>query len=341
MKPKVRKFWLVSVAAAVAVSAMAAAAPSLMASGGNAAQKKPVRIAFLQVLPNTYGIAQLKGVREAAKKAGGVSVATFAAVFDPQKQFSQCEDAITSKKYDAIILTPVNGPTVMPCVEDAIDAGLKVAVHGTPLGNDFKTARRPVKGMAGNVLVPAGPDGVSNGRLIQRACRNINPCEVAYIYGARAVGWDLARFNAVKNYVKQFKNIQIVATGEGAFVPDTALKAAADLLTAHPDLNVLASCCDQGALGWERAAANARVTGKTIIGGGAGCVSMQRIKAGKWFGTTVLMPKSGAKRAAEIVIRTVRGQAVGPRGVNEASLSPVGSIITKANAKQFPCEWSG
>ena len=177
-----------------------------------------------------------------------------------------------------------------------------MAVHGTPLGTDFITARPPVDGMAGNVLVPAGPDGVSNGKLIVKACRNVTRARwrisTAHVplVGPRTV-------QRPQGVPEAFRNIQIVATGEGAFVPDTALKAATDLLTAHEDLNVLAACCDQGALGWERAAANAGVKGKTIIGGGAGCVSIQRIKAGKWFGTTVLLPKSGAQRAAEIVIK--------------------------------------
>lgn len=330
--------------AAVMTAGVLALAPSGIAISSTPADSvatKQVNIAFFQVLPNTYGIAQVKGIREAAAKARNVKVTTFAAAFDPQKQFSQCEDAITSKKYNAFILTPVNGPTVIPCVKDAIEAGIKVAVHGTPLGTDFVTPKPPVAGMAGNVLVPAGPDGVNNAKLIAQACKNINPCKVAYIFGARAVGWDLARFNALKSFLKSKKNVQIVAQGEGAFVPDTALKAATDLLTADPDLNVLAACCDQGALGWERAMANAGVTGKTIIGGGAGCTSIQRIRAGKWFGTTILLPKSGAKRAAEIVIKSVRGEPVAQRGVNEATLSPAGAIITKANAGRFRCEWSG
>jgi ribose transport system substrate-binding protein len=305
------------------------------------AKDDQVNIAVFSVLQNTYAIAQQKGINEAAKRAGNVKVTVFSAGFDPQKQFTQCEDAITSKKFNAFILTPVNGPTVVPCVRDAVKAGIKVAVHGTPLGNDFTTPKPPVPGMAGNVLVPAGPDGVSDAKLIVAACKKTDPCRVAYIFGARAVGWDLARFNALKGYLKRFKNIQIVAQGEGAFAPDTALKAATDLLTAHPDLNVLASCCDQGALGWERAVANADAKGKVIIGGGAGCTSIQRIKAGKWFGTTVLLPKSGAERAADIVIRSVRGQPVGARGVNEATLSPAGAIITKKNAGRLRCEWSG
>ncbi len=341
MAARLRKFSVVALLAATVLLVLAATGTGKTSAPARTAAKKPVKIAVFQVLPNTYGIAEMKGIRAAAKAAGNVSVTAFSAGFDPQKQFSQCEDAITSKRYNGFILTPVNGPTVIPCVEDAVKAGIKVAVHGTPLGNDFLTARRPVAGMAGNVLVPAGPDGVNNGKLIVRACKNINPCKVAYIYGAKAVGWDLARYDALKKYVSAFKNVQIVATGEGAFVPDTALKTASDLLTAHPDLNVLAGCCDQGALGWERAAANAGVTGKIIIGGGAGCVSIARIKQGKWYGTTVLLPKSGANRAAEIVIKSVRGEKVGPRGVNEALLSPVGAIITKANAGRFKCEWSG
>jgi hypothetical protein len=32
---------------------------------------------------------------------------------------------------------------------------------------------------------------------------------------------------------------------------------------------------------------------------------------------------------------------VGARGVNEATLSPAGAIITKKNAGRLRCEWSG
>ena len=118
------------------VAALAATAALVLAATGtgttSTSAKTRVNIAFFQVLPNTYGIAQLRGVREAAKAAGNVSVTVFAAGFDPQKQFSQCEDASTSKNYNGVIMTAVNGPTVIPCVKDAIKAGFKVAVPVAP-----------------------------------------------------------------------------------------------------------------------------------------------------------------------------------------------------------------
>src|SRR6476619_4404638 len=104
MKVGLRRVALL-VGGAALVIAMVAVAFVGSASG---AQKKTVNIAVLYYNPSPYGIAQLKGAQAAAKKLG-VNVTGFNPNNDPHLQQTQMQDAITTGKYQGMLVAALDG----------------------------------------------------------------------------------------------------------------------------------------------------------------------------------------------------------------------------------------
>jgi ribose transport system substrate-binding protein len=100
-----------------------------------------VRIAvFHPVLGNTYTKAVSDGVEDSAAKMGG-SVEVFGSdpPFDATSQSNQIQDAIVSGNFDVFVIYAVDGNAVVPDVEDAIEAGIKVVAADVVIGPDART----------------------------------------------------------------------------------------------------------------------------------------------------------------------------------------------------------
>ena len=75
--------------------------------------------------------------------------------FDPAKQFANIQDAITTGNYDAFIIVTLDNAGIVPVVEDAIEAGIKVIATDTSIGPDLTTSDIQVEGVSGSILRPA------------------------------------------------------------------------------------------------------------------------------------------------------------------------------------------
>ena len=77
-------------------------------SSGTGSSEKPVHVALLMAtVADGYTRALSEAVGNKAKAMGATS-RTFTAIFDPQKQIQQCQDAIVTKKYQVFIIQPVD-----------------------------------------------------------------------------------------------------------------------------------------------------------------------------------------------------------------------------------------
>jgi ribose transport system substrate-binding protein len=308
-------------------------------SGG----KEKVHIAFFTaVQQNTFYAASLEGMKEVAAKMNA-DVDVFDGAFDPAKQFTQMQDATTSKKFDGYIVAAVNGPQLVPAVEDAVHAGVKVVGLLVALGADLRTTARQVDGMAGTVMNSAWDDGVYAGEFLVKACKGIDPCKVFYIMGDKAYAFDGERLKAVRQTIASAPNkIEIVGVAEGKFLADPSLKVTSDFLRANPDIDVISASGDQMADGAEQAVIDAGREGKIKLLGQAGSkLAVKAIRDGRWYGSTYWMPRTAGEIAAEIAIKSVRGEPVANPEVNMFEKSQIGPFLDKSTAGRVEGEWAG
>ena len=101
-----------------------------------ARRAKPVRVAYLSfAVANSYDAPMLAAAKAVAK-AQGAKVTVFDAANDPKKQLAQLQTVATSKQYDAIIVQPIFGPQLIPTIQSAIKAGIKVVNIDQILGTN-------------------------------------------------------------------------------------------------------------------------------------------------------------------------------------------------------------
>ncbi len=306
----------------------------------------PVHIAdFFPVLGNSYTKAFTDGITDMANKMGA-TVDNFGAdpAYDATAQSHQIQDAITSKKYDVFIIYACDGNAVVPDVEDAIAAGIKVVAADVVIGPNT-TSMAPYPGVVSYI----GRTGISNGTMIGNmivsACATVKSaiCKVGYLEGAPALTIDQDCVTAINAVLASHPNIKIVSTQEADYLQDKGLAVAQNMLQAHPDINVFATSGDQMMLGAQQAVDDAGLTGKVLlIGNGTNAQGYAQLLAGKWFADYADIPFTEGQLSGQVAINAVRGIPVLTSINNDDQrppLPPDGPIITQQNISQFKPQW--
>ncbi|MDX6715208.1 MAG: ribose transport system substrate-binding protein [Solirubrobacteraceae bacterium] len=340
---QVRRVMSTAGAAALA-AAVAAGCGGSGGSGGSdtksatAAGEKQVRIAFSGfAASNSFSQETFRGIKEVAAKNG--ATATFLdANFDSAKQIAGIQDAVTSGKFDALVINANDPNGIVAPVREAIDAGVKVIAAFVPIGSDLTTLEPQVPGLTSTIGETPSSTGENTGKIIVQACQGNAACKVAYLPGSKSLPLETIRTKGVMDVIKQHSNIKVVSDQEGGYTADQGLKTAQDVLQAHRDVNVMASS-DQAIQGATKAVADAGLSGKVkLIGQGGAQQAITAIQDGSWFGAYVYVPYSEGKTAAEFAIKAVRGGKV-PASLNSETLSPIGPIATKSTLGDFKGDW--
>jgi ribose transport system substrate-binding protein len=305
------KRWVVAATLMLAVGAFAACGDDDDSGGGGSGAAdggtKVEKIAFFGFASaNSFAQATYSGVKEEAAKQG-VEVKFFDPNFDSAKQVSQIQNAITSGEYQVFIVQANDGNAVVPPIREAIDEGITVVGEFTPVGTKYDTIEPQVPGMI-FVGEPPTENGTALGELGVDACGDMDPCNVAYLEGFKALPLDNARTDAVKAALAEAPNVRLVASVEGGYTQDTGLKAAQNVLQAHPDVNVMIGS-SQAIAGAEQAVKDAGAKVK-LIGNGGSRQAVEAVKSGRWFATYVIAEKSAGAKAAELGIKKAEGEDV-------------------------------
>ena len=217
---------------------------------------EPLRVAFFGfAAANGFAQATWAGIQEGAAEIGA-EVEFFDPVFDANTQISQIQDAITAGDWDAFIIQANDGNAVVPVIEEALEAGIPVVGEFTPIGSDYSTIEPQVEGL---IFVGAAPvdNGVILAEMAIEACAGVDPCNVVYLEGFRALPLDVARTDAFHATIEAAPGVELVASVEGGYLPDTGLSAAQDVFVAHSDVDVMVGSA-QAILGAEQAANDGR-----------------------------------------------------------------------------------
>ncbi len=138
----------VPVLVGLVASIVAFAAYAGMAAGASKA-KYNVYLSYYNSSP--YGIAQKNGAEQQAK-ASGVSITSATPNNDPHLQQTQLQDAITTGKYQGMIIAALDGHGLAPTIKQAVAKGIKVIVVDYTLGTLNQTKiLRPTPGLISTV----------------------------------------------------------------------------------------------------------------------------------------------------------------------------------------------
>jgi ribose transport system substrate-binding protein len=298
------------------------------ASGGDT-PKEVTKIGFFGFAgANSFAQATLAGIKEQAAKEN-VEVEFFDPKFDAATQVSQIQNAITKGGFQAFIVQANDGNAVVPPIREAIEEGITVVGEFTPIGTKYDTIEPQVDGLI-FVGEPPTENGTALGELGVQACEGVDPCQVAYLEGFKALPLDNARTDAVKAALAAAPNVELVASVEGGYTQDTGLKAAQNVLQAHPDVDVMIGS-SQAIAGAEQAVDDAKADVK-LIGNGGSRQAVEAVKDGRWFASYVIAEKSAGAKAAELAIAAARGEDV-PASFDTRQLQePLG---TKENLGDF------
>lgn len=338
---KTRRYRLAAgvAAAGAALALTACGGDDASSAGGDAADtSKKVNIAWFLPIANSFMEPADKAVHDAAKKLNA-EVRTYDANFDPSKQFNSMQDALTSgTKWDAWVVSPVDGATVAPGVKDATSQGIPVTCLISTCGPD-SISTQPQSGEKAFVGPDAKRLGGKLGDLTVEACEGKDPCEVFLLTIDPKFSVDVAMKKEMEAIIADNPSVKLTSSTKGGAVdPEVARVTTQDYLQSHPGVDVITSTADQMTRGIELAVKDAGLTGKVkIISLGASRQGVEAVKEGRWYANVVRVPYDEGYKAAELAIRAARGEDVEP-SVTVDKLAPV-EVIRKDNAAEFEGQW--
>ena len=330
------------IVAAVAATALALAACSTPApSGGDAAEKK-LQIAYISfAVANTYDEPMLAEAQRVADE-NNAELTVFDGNLDPNTQVSLIQDVIASGQYDGMITQPVYGPAVLDVVGDAIAAGITVVNIDQILGEDFTTGDTQLDGLSANVVFVPADLGTKLGEQVVEACatKDLDPCNVAFLHDVKASAIGVALWDEFNAAIKG-SPVTVVAEGETFYNPAAAQTAVTDILTANPNVDLIATSDQglQGAVGAIEAAGGA-ATDYLLVGYGGSKWGQGKVSEGVVFADVMQAPATEGRLGMEALIDALRnGKDHGD--VDPFADFPNNGVMTKDTASQFTGEWAG
>jgi len=322
--------------------ALAACSSSSTTAASSSSSGKHLSIAYLSfAVENSYD-APMLAAAQAVAADNNATLKVFDANNSPQTQYSQLQDALNSGQYQGIIVQPIFGTGLTGLVRQAIGKGIKVVNMDQILGANLSTDKPQVTGLSANVAFVPTEIGTKLGNLVVEACKtkNLNPCNVGYLYDIKASALDVAIHGAFAKAIAADPSVKVVAQGQSFFSPTVGLTAVQNMLQANPNLNLIVGS-DQGIEGGAQALTTAHKTGKVIlVGYGASAAALQGVSSGAWFGDVAQAPASEGRLAVLAMVKALRdGKSSG--GIDPVAGLPDNGIVTEANASQFTAEWPG
>jgi ribose transport system substrate-binding protein len=305
-----------------------------------------VNIAWLANDPNnTYDNANLDGAIEVASSTHS-TVEAFFSGYDPALQLDQCNDAVESGRFDALILVPADSVGIVPCVSNAKAHGIPVVATDLPIGSDPTTSEPQVPGQVGAVLTPAAKWGTSVASVIVDVCAGIDPCNVVYIAGSFGIYYDQFALSEIDAAAAANPNIVLAAAEEAFYDESLAFSITQDLLTDDPNVHVVIGAGDQMARGAEDAIATFSSLPNTIeiIGAGAGAYGVEAVRDGRWYATFVTLPRDEGVLGAQIAIKAARSWTIYDAGIDPVELAGYQAFFTQDNQSDFgdfESQWPG
>ena len=316
------------------------AAPAETDDTEPAVSTEGLQIAYLSASSANTWYASSRQQMQRIADENGIKMVEFDAAFDPQAQTAQLQDVIASGEYDGVIVAAVNGPGLIPDIEDALTQGIEVVVLNTVVGDDLAEGAPQVDGIAASSLAPPVENGERMGELTVQACGSLDPCRVVYLYGIKGFPLDVALKEGFDNVLARNPSVNIVADGEGQYLgPEGGINAMQDILIAAPGFDVVIGA-DQSIQGVEIVLDDEGMDDVKLIGLGGSVTGLQAVAEGRWYGVIYGAPGSeGANAMTAMILALTEGVHSG--GINPLADVTDNGLVTAANVDKFTGQWDG
>jgi len=341
MKVRLRR-----VALALGVAALVSWMLVAFAGSASGAPKYNIWVQYYNSSP--YGIAQMKGA-QAAGKALGVSVAAATPNNDPHLQQTQLQDAITTGKYQGMIIYALDGHGLAPTIKQAVAKGIKVVVGDYTLGTlDQTKTLKPTPGLVSTVGQGLREQITGWGLSLKRAC-NVKvgagkPCSVALMYGLANYPTDAYRVGVLKTMFKKGP-VKLQLMPPGNYDQATAQKVTLDYFQKKPHVDVFATFGDQMNAGADVAFKQLGLKpSKDFLEVAFGNTKqgIAWIKSGLWYSEGAYYPTTISKVSMKTLVDALNGKKV-PKTINILHQPGTPLIIDAAFLKanpNFKADWS-
>jgi ribose transport system substrate-binding protein len=312
-----------------AISALALAA-ALSAGGFGAAAAADCKVGVaMYTLSAPYFAAQVAAAVDEAKKAG-CDVSQSDGQNDMAKQIADVEDMV-AKGINLLILNPRDPEGLVAAADAATAAGVKVIVMDSSINTKA------------HVITQVRSSNDQNGYLVgQWLAKQTQgkPLKIILLSGSQGneVGRD-RRLGVFKGLIEgQLVNeghagFEVVGQGWGSWAQEEGLKAAEDLLQAHPDANVILGENDSMVLGALKALQAANKTDVLVLAAADGQKeALALIKEGKYGATGLNDPDLVARTAVDIGLKALKGEI--PADYPKLVLTKP-DVITKDNVDKY------
>ncbi len=285
-----------------ALAALAAGAVLLLSGNVALAAGKPTICYVTFSLQVEYFQKGVGGAKKAAQELGVNLI-----VHDPQadagRQVTQFEDCI-AQKADAIIIDPIESTALAGPIEEAGKKGIPIAALDTPIKSPYVVVQLGIPQYDASREFGHFVAGYIIGKMEGKA-------KVGVMLASTEV--QLARRDGFLEALKAVPQSKVVATGDGHNVLEQAQAAAEDMLTAHPDIDVIYATGDpqlQGAL------AAAASQGRKIAFFGWDDIPKPFVKPlqdGRIVGFLMQAPQVGGEMAVRFLVEKLKGETIPAR----------------------------
>jgi len=265
-----------------------------------------------------YFQSSVEGGQKAAEELGHELI-----VVDPQadagRQVTQVEDCI-ARNVDAIVVDPIESSSLLGVIEEAGQRGIPVATLDTPVDSPHVVTLVGVPQREASHTFGQFVAGWIVGKLGGEA-------KVGVMLASTEV--QLARRDGFVDALAAVPGAEIVATGDGRNILERATAEAEDMLTAHPDINVIYATGDpqlQGGL------AAAEAQGRDIAFFGWDDIPepfLKPLEDGRIVGFLKQKPEVGGETAVRLLSDHLEGKEIPSR----FTYSP--DVVTQYNLDQF------
>jgi ribose transport system substrate-binding protein len=300
-------------------------------------ETKVPRIAFLAgVVDATYTPAQKAGL----EAGSGGEVTVFNPEFDPTKQLSQCQDAIVTGRYDAIVITALDNASSIPCARAANEAGIPLIVDGTAIGKDPNALEPQVEGVVGSAIYRPETMGKYTFNQIEKACEGKEKCRIILEMSFLSDPLFLGAVDYIRAASAQ-KNIEIAAVYESQYDPAQTTAKLRDLMVNNPDVSVVAFANDPTALAGIRVLKSLKMQDqvKSISQGGGTKAGTDAVKAGELYATLAALPFTVSRQEGEMALKAINGETLAEPGLDSFAVGKIQGPVTIENVDQFVAEW--
>jgi ribose transport system substrate-binding protein len=265
-----------------------------------------------------YFQSSVEGGKKAAEELGHELI-----VLDPQadagRQVTQVEDCI-AREVDAIVVDPIESSSLLGPIEEAGQRDIPVATLDTPVDSPYVVTLIGVPQREASYTFGQFVAGWITGKLGGEA-------KVGVMLASTEV--QLARRDGFVDALKAVPGAEMVATGDGRNILERATAEAEDMLTAHPEINVIYATGDPQLQGGLAAAA---AQGRDIAFFGWDDIPepfLRPLEDGRIVGFLKQKPEVGGETAIRMLSDHLEGKEIPKR----FTYSP--DVVTKYNLDQF------